>query len=261
MPCLSPVPTPDLRHYWPCGRCKACLEKYAADWTQRMLDEYNSCGRIGVMLTLTYDNEHLPPEGNLRKDDFQRFMKRLRKVIAPVKVRYFMCGEYGGKFGRPHFHCVLFGWCPSDLRRVGYKDYFKSRFIESVWQQGFVSVIVDLNEKTLKYNAKYLNKLKSNWKDVAPFTTMSRRPGLGASVVSPEMLLTGMRYVNGRPMPVPRFYLDKLDQQGYNTQLLRKARSAYLADSRAEGNTPEIAAQKRYSDALMRSGIVRPPSI
>lgn len=257
MPCLNPVQTPDMKHYWPCGRCKACLEKYASDWTQRMLDEYNSVGRIGVMLTLTYDNDHLPPDGNLHKDDFQRFMKRLRKQIAPQKVRYFMCGEYGGKFGRPHFHAVLFGWCPPDIKRVGYKDYYKSRFIERLWPNGFVSLILDLNERTLKYNAKYLNKLKSNWKDVPPYTAMSRKPGLGAACVTPEMLLTGMRYINGKPFPVPRFYLDRLDQAGYNTNVLRKARSAFLSESQPEGPTADTEAQKRYTSALLRSGVIR----
>jgi len=75
------------------------------------------------VITLTYDDEHMPPNGELLHDDFQRFMKRLRsrrsrrekKSISKTKpIRYFMCGEYGGKTGRCHFHCVVFGECFDD---------------------------------------------------------------------------------------------------------------------------------------------------
>ena len=208
-------------------------------------------------MTLTYDNEHLPEDGNLHKDDFQKFMKRLRKAIEPHKVRYFMCGEYGGKYGRCHFHCVLFGWVPEDIKRVGYRDYYKSDMIARIWKHGFVSVILDLNEDTLKYNAKYLNKLKSNWKDVQPYTAMSRKPGIGAAGVTPEMLLTGDRFINGKRYFIPRFYLDRLDKLGYNTSMIRKSRSSYLADSCAEGNSEMSDAQLRYKTSLLSSGKVR----
>lgn len=36
-------------------------------------------------------------------------MKRLRKYLEPVKVRFFACGEYGDNTYRPHYHLILFG--------------------------------------------------------------------------------------------------------------------------------------------------------
>lgn len=53
-------------------------------------------------VTLTYDNDSLPGDSGLHKEDFQRFMKRLRKYSG-YDLKYFACGEYGGRFKRPHY--------------------------------------------------------------------------------------------------------------------------------------------------------------
>ncbi|WP_209313267.1 MULTISPECIES: hypothetical protein [Enterobacterales] len=48
-------------------------------------------------LTLTYADEHLPWTEygfpTLDRRDVTLFLKRLRKAIAPLKIRYFGCGE------------------------------------------------------------------------------------------------------------------------------------------------------------------------
>ena len=61
---------------------------------------------VNSFVTLTYDDEHLPGDQCLDHRDFQLFMKRLRKRFPS---RFFMCGEYGGLNGRPHYHSILFG--------------------------------------------------------------------------------------------------------------------------------------------------------
>ena len=46
----------------------------------------------------------------LRKNDLQKFFKRLRKRLSGFhseKVRYFACGEYGPVHFRPHYHILL----------------------------------------------------------------------------------------------------------------------------------------------------------
>jgi len=87
----------------------------------------NSC-----VVTLTYDDKHLPPNGALDHRDFQLFMKRLRQHRVrlfrregrpdPPPVKYFMCGEYGGRTGRPHFHAVLLGVQFGDKYREQSRD-------------------------------------------------------------------------------------------------------------------------------------------
>ena len=57
-------------------------------------------------VTLTYDDDHLPEYNSLNYKHFQDFMKRLRK--SHNGVRFYMCGEYGEDFSRPHYHALLF---------------------------------------------------------------------------------------------------------------------------------------------------------
>lgn len=47
-------------------------------------------------VTLTYDEEHLPPDGSLRKRDLQLYLKRLRRRLP---FRFFAAGEYGERGG------------------------------------------------------------------------------------------------------------------------------------------------------------------
>jgi hypothetical protein len=62
-------------------------------------------------ITLTYSDEHLPEDGSLNPEHLTRFWKRLRKNESADKkdwIRYFACGEYGEKRGRPHYHAMVF---------------------------------------------------------------------------------------------------------------------------------------------------------
>lgn len=45
----------------------------------------------------------------LMLDISQKFIKRLRKAIAPEKLRYFHVSERGEKGDRPHMHFAFFG--------------------------------------------------------------------------------------------------------------------------------------------------------
>lgn len=104
----------------PCGVCTDCRIRYCQDWSTRCTHEA-SLYSSNIFLTLTYSDEHLPPNGSLEKYRFKWFIEKLRrkyqgidavpyngKVIFPI--RYYMCGEYGEQFGRPHYHCCLFNF-------------------------------------------------------------------------------------------------------------------------------------------------------
>lgn len=62
-------------------------------------------------ITLTYDNLHVPVTSNgfltLDKTALPSFIKRLRKY-EKEKVKYYACGEYGGRTDRPHYHAIVF---------------------------------------------------------------------------------------------------------------------------------------------------------
>lgn len=111
-------------------------------------------------ITLTYAPEHLPKNGTLVKEDFKLFMKRFRKKIAPEKVRYYMCGEYGEKNGRPHYHAILFGYQFPDLEKLKQKGdtiYYTSVMLAKLWGKGHV-VIGNVTFDSAAYVARYCMK-------------------------------------------------------------------------------------------------------
>jgi hypothetical protein len=91
----------------PCGRCTGCLVDRSRDWSVRCVHEA-SLHKHNSFVTLTYNDDYLPPDGGLCHRHFQLFMKRLRKFLGNEKVKFFMCGEYGTKTFRPHYHACIF---------------------------------------------------------------------------------------------------------------------------------------------------------
>lgn len=169
----------------PCGQCIGCRLARARTWAIRCLHEAkfhdDTC-----FLTLTYNDENLPPDGSLRPRDFVLFMKRLRKRFGSG-IRYFQCGEYGDEYARPHHHAIIFGFTPSDLVLFSSGDnpLYTSDILESVWSHGFVTV-GSLTFDSCCYTARYVLK-KVTGKDaeahyagrLPEYVTMSRRPGIG----------------------------------------------------------------------------------
>lgn len=206
----------------PCGKCIGCRLKYSLDWATRCMLEAKY-HEDNWFLTLTYNDDYLPAkrklcdqEGNpiikdgevlyspfnsLYRRDVQRFMKNLRKRIYPEKVRFYGCGEYGTKYGRPHYHLILFGLRLDDLQPISKSplghQYYTSKLIEDCWisekepnkktkSLGFHKIGACTFE-TCAYVARYVTKKhKGVDSDVyetlcyePEFTMMSRKPGIG----------------------------------------------------------------------------------
>nr|WAE43759.1 MAG: replication initiator protein [Microviridae sp.] len=91
-----------------CGQCMGCRLERSRQWAVRCVHE-SKMHEFSCFVTLTYDDVHLPVDGYLDYRHFQLFMKRLRKRFRDVPINFYMCGEYGDEFGRPHYHALLFG--------------------------------------------------------------------------------------------------------------------------------------------------------
>ena len=163
----------------PCGSCLACRAARSKDWANRCYLESLGYDE-NYFITLTYDDNNCPLE--LVKSHVQKFVKDLRN--NGFEFRYFLCGEYGSRTGRPHYHLLAFGLHLTDLvfHSKSAKDFkmFTSDTISKYWIYGFVS-ICDMTPETICYTARYCTK-KLGSKDFAnEFILMSRRPGLGYS--------------------------------------------------------------------------------
>lgn len=201
----------------PCGKCLGCRLDYSRTWADRMIYELDTYSGHGLFVTLTYDDEHVPPaydcdesgevfcdeEGNpllagytLKKKDLQDFFKRLRKYYSPRILRYFACGEYGrkpktGLYPRPHYHAVIFGLALSDFSDrscVGVNElgqcYYTSKLFQKFWPFGHVC-LSEVSYMTCAYVSRYCSKKAFSEFDLPDFvlpefTLMSRRPGIGS---------------------------------------------------------------------------------
>lgn len=214
-------------------------------------------------ITLTYNGEHLPENNALIYEHWQEFMRRLRKAaktkkrnglilsggipgedaeyarqainrivkggLAERKVGFYMGGEYGPKYGRPHFHAIIFGLDFGDRKYLkttpaGGKIY-TSKTLEQLWQYGYSS-IGNVTFESAAYVARYVmkkltgdgNKIEQEIYDMEtgeiikrkkPFTQMSRRPGIANEwfdTFKADVYNTGKITIRGHKQYPPRYY-------------------------------------------------------
>lgn len=216
-----------------CGMCLGCKADHARDWSIRCYHEAQHHDR-NCFITPTYDPEHLPPHGTLNKSDLQKFFRRLRKT--GLKFRYFACGEYGEKKGRPHYHVVMFGYRPHQktLRRVSKKGHpqYLSKIFTDCWPHGEVTW-GEFHPSAASYVASYTaDKLKSFafdtpdpdtglrpyevmdrdgviWNLQPEFQLQSLKPAIGKEWLEKnwrEVFPADSVAMNGREFPPPRYY-------------------------------------------------------
>lgn len=238
MQCLSPVTLrrSDGIHSFPCGKCLACLSNRRRDWVLRLKKEFE-VSSSSLFLTLTYDDEHYPESG-VSKDDVQRFLKRLRKVIMPLKIRYFLVSEYGSHTERAHYHMLLFNF-PLETK---YEE-----IITTAWSNGFVH-FGSVTGKSISYCAKYCLSIgaEPSGKNRV-FMLCSRKPGIGADYLSNTNLVRFHRHdcndvtvSNGVKVVLPRYYKDKLYNRFQKDKIKKRNYEGILEK--------DIEYYQRYSD-------------
>jgi hypothetical protein len=239
----------------PCGQCVGCRLERSRQWAMRCMHEAqlheNNC-----FITLTYNDENYPKNGSLAKDHFQKFLKRFRRAIAPAKIRYYMAGEYGTNFGRPHFHACIFGYDFYDKklhqRTSSGSLIYTSKDLEKLWTFGYSS-IGDVTFESAAYVARYIMQ-KQTGKDVdknhytycdlqtgelvkllPEYNNMSLKPGIGADWYKKyknDVYPHDYVELRGQKIKPPKFY-DKLyskenpyeyDQLLYNREKQAKLR-------------------------------------
>lgn len=226
----------------PCGQCIGCRIDKTSIWATRCVHE-TLMHETSYFVTLTYDEEHLPADLSVSIDEHQRFMKRLRKNTGQKNIRFYMCGEYGSKGNRPHYHYLLFGLELNDLefwhpgrpnKHNGERmPLYRSLTLENAWQhKGFVT-LGQVTVQSAQYVAGYVRKKitgkaigKIGENGLKPyelydstsgliiprqpeFSVMSRNPGIGASFYEKygdQIRRNDMCIINGKRVRVPRYY-------------------------------------------------------
>lgn len=239
----------------PCSKCLGCRLEKAKEWALRCYHESIMHERSSF-LTLTYDDQHLPGGGVLIHAHFQRFMKRLRRR-TDLDLRYYMCGEYGETTGRPHYHCILFGYDFPDKTLVNIRNgnrVYVSRFLSSLWPYGS-SEIGSVTFKSAGYVARYVLKKQTYGREIIdhdtgewlgdkpePYTRMSLKPAIGKSwyeKYKDDLFPHGYAVLpDGRQTQIPGYYLRLLAKE--DPELFEQLREARIEQAKMNpNNTPE----------------------
>lgn len=222
-----------------CRKCLACRlnmarEKAIKAWHESKINP-------GIFLTLTYDEQHLESP-RLIYPHFQNFMKSLRQsvtqhlikpesdatdeehdaykeAIDKLYIPYIVCGEYGDKNKRPHWHALLFNYRPSDEKYKYTNEHkdkvYTSEKISQFWGKGsceYGEISMDSAGYVARYAAKKLAHGRDQDHDYHPLFKYSQRRFVGRSWIERYYKHTftqgHITLANGEKASVPRSYVD-----------------------------------------------------
>lgn len=254
-----------------CGQCTGCRLEKSRQWAVRCVHEAQMHER-NCFLTLTYKDKHLPKDRSLDIRHWQKFARDLR--YSHGAFRYYHCGEYGEDTHRLHLHALVFGLDFFEDREhvateKGYR-LFESPTLNKTWGRGAVK-IGELNQRTAAYCARYTMKKQGgakgrlyyralalaltgdpNYERIdlktgevfdglkPPYSTMSRRPGIGANWIKkyktdvyPCDFVIDSNFQKSRP---PSFYDNQLPEDELDDL---KAKRVIQARPSAFDRTPD----------------------
>jgi len=218
----------------PCGNCIGCRLERSRQWALRLVHE-NRFHSSSSFITLTYSQSSLPSSGSLNLSHFQLFLKRLRSSVSPLRIRFFHSGEYGEKFGRPHYHAIIFGLDFFDSRvdvQVSPRGdtTWSSPQLSELWPHG-LNRVGAVTFESCAYVARYVCKKvngqrkQAHYERVLPsgeivdlkpeYATMSRRPGIGYPHLEKylgDIFPSDECVSRGFPSKPPKFYLRSLEK-------------------------------------------------
>lgn len=258
----------------PCGVCLGCRLDRSQAWGIRCHHEAQM-HESAVFLTLTYANEFLPDDNSVSVHVAQKFMKDLRNAFSSrgIKVRFLLCGEYGSKKGRAHYHVIVFGYDFPDRvidRHTTRGDrLYKSAELDKIWPYGFASIGA-VSFESARYTASYSMKqyrgpgseehydrqhpLTGEFHNVSPeFATMSRRPGIGESWLSKfksDVYPSDVVAIGGKFLKPPRFYDDQLSEEELEP-IKRKRKQRAASVSAAERSRERLRCREELRNRKM----------
>lgn len=186
-----------------------------------------------VFSTFTYEVE--PDDGSVNPKHVSSTFKRLRARLAEralAPVRFFACGEYGQRGGRPHYHAAIFGLHPSC---VGEFDAAWESLVSPCGAVAGFTRHGTLTADSAAYVSGYVSQKLGGSEEARAaalggrrpeFALMSRRPGIGLvalpSIVEALTTKAGAKYIaenkdvptalsiGGRLMPLGSYLRQRL---------------------------------------------------
>lgn len=289
-PGYSPGTAPLRAGNWsvPCGQCEECRLDRVRDLAACARLELAAAQGRAEFVTLTFDDAHYPDQGSVDVRTVQLFLKRLRQETGPF--RYLGVGEYGGQFGRPHYHLLIFGYEFANRVSHAVADggvVFRAPLLEKVWPFGF-STTAEVLPVHVNYCAGYAAKKLFGSSGLArgvrydaltgepevrrpEFHVMSKVGGFGVGgfadrdAVAHELIRTGTIRALERewegpgpapaepvPVVIPKCVMRRVAELDPDAYVELNAQRAELAEVSRVENPPEFRASRRRAAAAER---------
>jgi len=232
----------------PCGQCGECRLSRARQWATRCTHEATQW-KNSSFITLTYKEN---PK-TLCPEDTRNFIRRLREKKGN-NFKYFLVGEYGENFDRPHYHALIFGY---DFGYTKYKkikdpkkeesskehelhntDAITSSELDDIWALGYTSV-GELTFDSAAYCAQYATKkingsmAENHYQGRHPEFMRQSKNAIGKQYAlhyAQEIIQHNSVMANGEKQPVPQYYLKQYEKQNYNLDKLKQKREEFSQD-------------------------------
>lgn len=227
------------------------MKRRTSGWSFRLMKQ-GEVSESAHFVTLTYDTNNIPVSDNgfmtLRKTDLQKYFKRLRKLNPDAEIKYYACGEYGGRTMRPHYHIILFN---ADIHHIEEAWSLDKKMLGHIH-------IGSVSDASIGYTLKYMSKgskipQHANDDRQKEFALMSK--GLGKNYLSPQRIqyhkndIEKRMFVNlkdGKKASMPRYYKDKI----YNEEE-KKRISKYMEEIQTIKDAETIEKLGEYAEKIM----------
>lgn len=248
-------------HEWliyPCGQCLACRVKKRSAWQLRNLLESRTA-LSSSFWTLTLNDsglQELQQSNDGHRIMLRRFFDALRKSESRAgnltPIRFYGCLEFGGQFGRPHWHLLIYNMLHNYREPLPYRQNLpRPRTHIAQWPHGHIDV-AEFNPATINYVCDYLTKFTRPEEKPLPFRTI--RPAIGFYGV--KSLAESVAKTHGTLPDQPAYFklgerkypLDQWTRDKFN-ECFRKAGGRYFARGNPRDRTYERLAWEAARDA------------
>ena len=209
-----PICTDDRLLYVPikCGKCIECRRAKTREWQIRLCEELKNSQLHPVFITLTFSEESIDEIiekcGSSGANDIatiavKLFRERWRKEYKK-SIRHWLVTELGHNgTERVHLHGIL--WVENN-------EQWES--IERIWKYGYIFKGDYVNERTINYIVKYINKIDIDHKGFEPVVLCSQGIGRGYNGRHNMFADTSTNELytlpNGLKIPLPIYYRNKI---------------------------------------------------
>ena len=175
-----------------CGKCMECRRQKAREWRVRLQEEVRTDARTAYFVTLSFSDKSLIElerdlncnltgynlDNKIATLAVRRFLERWRKTFKE-SVKHWLVTELGHESTeRIHIHGIIWS-SPLDCYDLQL-DFVA--LLKSHWKYGNIWVGAYVNERTVNYIVKYINKADAKHKYYIPIILCSK--GIGKNYLS-----------------------------------------------------------------------------